>query len=353
MVAAIWKSTQDIYDILIKHLGAYDKRILLQKKWWNIFMRWINENVSDKMWVDWIIEYTNKAPVPYQPPQLDNSFTFVNNILNSTLQNSFWIHSTTLWEIEWRSWLQMAQAQQYDKQNIIDIVQNYKEWLIWLSKIILYLYSEKLNTDLLLEYKDFQLSIIWKKEYDFLSNNWIDVSWILPITYFDKLNIEIVPWDYMSQTYITNKLIELKWMWLPIPDEALLESIKTWDIWLLIRKYEIKKEKEKQKSPDQTIAEWENWKILSWWQIEVSPTNNHEIHIITHKNLLKQYKEQIIQKVTWWKQNLSKQEQDMVDNMMKNDKIIWQIIQHIKDHEMMMNSKQNNQDVNNLLNNIK
>ena len=302
--------------------------------------------------VDWIIEYTNQNPITYQPPQLDNSFMYLNNLLENTLQNSFWIHSTTLWEIEWRSWLQMAQAQQYDKQNIIDLVQNYKEWLKWISKITLFLYSDKLDTDLLLEYKDFQLKVLWEKEYNFLKDNWIDMSWVLPIKYFDKLDIEIVPWDYMSQTYIMNKLIELKWMWLPIPDEALLESVKSWDMWVYIRKYEIEKEMENQKNPDQVIAEWENWKILSWWQIEVSATDNHEIHIITHKELLKQYQEQMIQQLTWWKSNLSKEEIQAVNKMIQQDKLLWAITEHIKEHETFMNSQETKQDINNLLNNL-
>jgi len=305
------------------------------------------------MWVEWIIEYTSDRPVSYQPPQLDNSFMYLNNLLETTLQNSFWIHSSTLWQIEWRSWLQMAQAQQYDKQNIIDMVQNYKEWLKWVSKDILYLYSEKLDIDLLLRYKREWMKVMWYKEYEFLLNNWIDMTWILPIKYFENLDIEIVPWDYMSQTYISNKLLELKSMWLPIPDEALLESVKMWDVWLMIREYEMKKKKENQKNPDELIAEWENWKALSNLPIDVWASDNHEIHIIIHKKMLKDYEDNITKQIVWWAKNISKDDQEKIQWIMQNDKIINEMLNHIKQHEMFLQWNKTWNDINNLINNIK
>ena len=354
LIAPVWEKLQETYDILAKHIRWYWKRLIFQKKWGLLAARWLNEAIAEKTNIDWILEFTWDVPQTYQPPQLDNSFTYIQSILDNVIQNSVWVHTASLWAVEGRSWVQMAQAQQSDKQNIIDIVQNYKEWIEWLAKIILYLFSEKLDMDMILDYEWIKLRVIWNKEYQTLKDLWVNVSTLIPIKYFERLDVEIVPWDFFTQTYITNKLIELKSMWLPIPDEVLMNSIKVWDIGLLLRKYDLFNTQKQEENPDIDIAKSEN-KKMSWWQrVEASTTDNHQLHLAVHYQYLNDIQnmitQQFIQQV--WTDKLSKEQQAQLQNIIWNNEIVKNVLQHIEEHKTFIDWQQNIQAQKNLLNNL-
>jgi len=356
LIAPIWQKLQKAYNVISKHLDWYWKRIFFQKKWWVLAVRWLSDTMSELANVDAIIEHTWETPQTYQPPQIDNSFTYIQQILDVAMQNSVWVHNATLWTVEWRSGIQMAQAQQWDKQNIIDMIQNYKEWIQGLAKIILYLYSNKLDIDLVLEYEWLNLRVIWQKEYALLDSIWVDVSWLMPIKFFSRLEVEIIPWDFFTQSYLTNKLIELKSMWIPIPDEVLLQSIKTWDVGMLLRKYDLLQEQETQKDPDIDIAQWENKKLWQGSNVAVNTTDKHKVHIIIHSELLKQIKEAKQQEVLLQLQQQGiKPTDEVLQNLteqINNDKIVKLIQQHIDDHNTMLQWEEWAKQQNNLLANL-
>ena len=87
-------------------------------------------------------------------------------------------------------------------------------------------------------------------------------------------------------------LVELKWLWLPIPDSLIIDSYKLWNTEEIITTYE---NEQQEKLIDEGWIEWleasqaelENKKIIQWMQIAVQQWENHQIHLAVHWAVLK------------------------------------------------------------------
>ena len=91
-------------------------------------------------------------------------------------------------------------------------------------------------------------------------------------------------------------LVELRKLWVSIPDSLIIESYKLWNTEEIMTTYE---EEQSTKLAESDWVEWlessqaelENKKMMNWYPISVQEWENHEIHLAIHGAILNSVKD--------------------------------------------------------------
>jgi hypothetical protein len=286
------KSLNEWYSNRADWLDQFAKGRYLLQKW---------SKMSVLKWRNWqIVEYVWSKPTLLEKWTLPQEVNIHLSETERYMEDIGWVHSESMWRLSGNaiSWVAIAQLQASDNNNVSEPVDNLKTFMEELSYRILDLASRY--------YKMQTLDIEWKGTYNVIWSSvkkeiagitWGDFkSEVIEIKPLRNIEIEIIPWSAFSDLQSRQDLVELKWLWLPIPDELIIETYKLWNTQQIIDTFE---QEQQNKLLDESWIEWlernqaelENKKILQWAQIAVQQHENHQIHLAIHWAVLKQVKD--------------------------------------------------------------
>ena len=242
-----------------------------------------------------VVEYTGSKPQMMEAGNLPQEVNIHLNETERFMEDLWWIHSESTWRLSWwaLSWVAIAQLQASDNNNVSEPVDNLKTFMEELAYRILYLWSKFYNLrELDIETWESK-RIIWSEvkevvEWATGSKLWKDIVEIKPIR---NIEVEIVPGSAFSDLQARQDLVELKWLWVAIPDSLIIDTYKLWNTEVIMNQYEAEQaEKEAQQDWEEWLeakqAELENMKLLEWANIVAQQYENHEIHLAVHGSLL-------------------------------------------------------------------
>lgn len=291
-------------------------------------------------WKNWqIVEYTWSKPTQMEHWNLPQEVNIHLSDTERFMEDIWWIHSESMWRLSGASlsWVAIAQLQASDNNNVSEPVDNLKSFMEELAYRILDLASKY--------YKLHTMSIEWEGTYNVV---WSNVkkkissitgtdfkSEVVEIKPLRNIEVEIIPWSAFSDLQARQDLVELKWLWLPIPDALIIESYKLWNTEQIINSYE---EEQQQKMVDESWTEWleasqaelENKKMLQGIQIAVQQSENHKIHLAIHWAILESIKDK--QEIVWLFMNHMQQHEAMLSQW---DKIQQEKIQNNWQNQMI------------------
>jgi len=303
----------EIFNNINDKIKYYEKWIFLKPEWTKISIKKI-----DKKWLFPIVaEYTGTPPQIMPAPIDPNVFQFMN-YLEKYIYDIWWIHPQSLGMTLWKSWLQLAQAQAADYMNITNIGEDLKVWLEQLAITILKISAIYLNDFKKLTIEDKEFKIIGQEYYEKLLKIYWNIDWnLIPLKPFENIIVEIYPGIVYNDQQVFNQLIQLKSLWIDVPEEMIIDSAAVWTYGALLKEY-YEKQKKEQENPDIQIAKAENIKLAQWQQIAVDPSDNDKIHLQYHLLLLQQLEQ----------------------NQQTNEEILNNIIEHINQHKINLQKKQ-------------
>jgi len=276
-----------------------------------------------------IVEYTGSKPTIMDTGNLPNE---VNVHLNETerfMEDLWGLHSESTGRLNWwaLSWVAIAQLQASDNNNVSEPVDNLKSFMEELAYRILYLWSKFYNLRQM-DTESWAVNVIWSEvkqivEWELGSKLWEDIIEIKPIK---NIEVEIMPGSAFSDLQARQDLVELRWLWVAIPDKLIIDSYKLWNTEKIMNQYE-DEQQAKQDSQDwvdwleSKQAELEDQKLVWWVNVVAQQGEKHEIHLAIHGALLKsmwqsQQTQLLVQHMQQHEAMLNPQgqQQDMVDN---------------------------------------
>lgn len=282
------RSLNDWYSNRADWLDKFAKwRLMVQK----------GSKFSVLKWKNWqIIEYTWSRPVPMDVWNLPQEVNIHLSETERYMEDIWWVHSESMWRLSGNaiSWVAIAQLQASDNNNVSEPVDNLKTFMEELAYRILDLASKYYKMQKLEIETKGTYFVIWsevKKEVKEIV--WQDFKTeVIEIKPLRNIEVEIIPGSAFSDLQARMDLVELKWLWLPIPDSLIIDSYKLWNTEEIITTYE---NEQQEKLIDESWIEWleasqaelENKKIIQWMQIAVQQWENHQIHLAVHWAVLK------------------------------------------------------------------
>jgi len=273
-------------------------------RWW--IREW--ENIKSSLTDRWeLIYYKNMPPTYLQQGSIWNTPFNYTSMLQSWMQDIWWLHSVSAGKVDnsIRTGIGIAQLQASDLNNISEAVDNLKEFLWTIAEYVLNMASKEYTTVKKLYYVKEDVQVVWntKKQYSDKVKKVVPFKWI---------DVEIIPWSAFSDLQSRQDMIQLLQLWVKIPNDILIDTFELWDTWQILRKMEL--EKDKNQDPDIDIANAENKKMIMKEPITASQTDNHQVHLAIHWQLL---------------------------DWVKDNKEVSQIVmQHMKQHEALMKGTQ-------------
>lgn len=237
--------------------------------------------ISDKHWQ--FVNYDNVAPVPMNVPNIwPTPFEMMNNFERwvSDSWGSYSLSSDRAQAVQTRSWTWVAQLQQQDMESVSEPLDNLKIFLKNSGEIILDIASKRYKHLKTLYWKDTIIQTVWEQAQDKIKK-YKNISKIKP---FKWLEIDIIPGWMFTEMQNRQDLIELKKMWIDVPDKYILQTFKMWDTDSMIE--DLEAQALRKENPDIKIAEWENQKMLQGQQIHANITDDHKIHLALHSKFL-------------------------------------------------------------------
>ena len=242
-----------------------------------------------------VVEYTGSKPSLMESWNLPQEVNIHLNETERLMEDMGGIHSESTGRLSGGalSWVAIAQLQASDNNNVSEPVDNLKTFMEELAYRILYLASKHYN----LREQDLEdgrtVRVVWsevKKNVENASNGklWKDIIEIKPIK---NIEVEIVPGSAFSDLQARQDLVELKWLWVAIPDELIIDTYKLWNTEVIMNQYE-QEQLEKEAMEDwmewleAKQAELENQKLIEWANIVAQQSENHEIHLAIHGAML-------------------------------------------------------------------
>jgi len=313
---------------LIQLNKALDEWYSNRADWLEKFAKWrIMMQKGNKMsvikWRNWqVIEYTWTKPTPMETWNLPQEVNIHMNETERMMEDIWWIHSESTWRLSWTalSWVAIAQLQASDNNNVSEPVDNLKTFLEELAYRILDLASKHYwPRQQTLENWE-KVMIIWewfKMEVEKITWQPISEDYI-KIKPIKNIEVEIIPWSAFSDLQSRQDLVELRWLWVAIPDKLIIDAYKLWDTATIIEQYQEEQEEKEERQDwedwlESKQAQLENDKLMNWIQIVPQNWENHEIHLAIHWALLK--------KIWQWSQSQL-------------------LMQHMQQHEALMNNWQ-------------
>ena len=242
-----------------------------------------------------VIEYTGSKPTKLETWNLPQEVNIHLNETERIMEDLGGIHSESTGRLSGSalSWVAIAQLQASDNNNVSEPVDNLKTFLEEMAYRILSLWSKFYNLreqDL----EDWTTARIVgsevKSEVEDASNSklWNDIIEIKPIK---NIEVEIVPGSAFSDLQARQDLVELRTLWVAIPDSLIIDSYKLWNTQVIMDQYEQEQaEKEAQEDGMEWLeskqAELENKKLIEWANIVAQQPENHEIHLAIHGAML-------------------------------------------------------------------
>lgn len=265
-------------------------------KWRYVVQKWTKFSV-----VKWrngqIIEYTGSRPVKEDTWHLPNEVNIHLSDTERFMEDIGGIHSESTWRLSNSelSGVAIAQLQAADNNNVSEPVDNLKEFMQEMAYRILWIGSNfywmrEIDTE---EWKEIVIGANVKKEIS--ERVWEFKDDIVEIKAIRSIEVEIIPWSAFSDLQSRQDLVELRSLWVAIPDRLIIDAYKLWNTEMIMREYE-DEQKRKQEMEDSIEwmeakqAELENKKILEWANIVAQAPENHEIHLAVHASLLQQIK---------------------------------------------------------------
>jgi len=241
-----------------------------------------------------VVEYTGSKPTLMDSGNLPQEVNIHMNETERLMEDLWGIHSESTGRLSGSalSWVAIAQLQASDNNNVSEPVDNLKTFMEEMAYRILVLWSKfynlrELDTD------EWTERIVWsevKKIVEEASGQklWNDIIEIKPIK---NIEVEIVPGSAFSDLQARADLVELRWLWVAIPDKLIIDSYKLGNTEVIMNQYEAEQaEKEAQEDWEEGLeakhAELENQKLLEWANIVAQQAENHEIHLAIHGAML-------------------------------------------------------------------
>lgn len=247
-------------------------------------------------WRNWqVIEYTGTKPTMMETWNLPQEVNIHMNETERYMEDIWWIHSESTGRLSWAelSWVAIAQLQASDLNNVSEPVDNLKTFLEELAYRILEIWSKFYNLREI-ESEEWKFMILWsevksKIEKQVGQKIWKNVIEIKPIR---NIEVEIIPWSAFSDIQARQDIIELKWLWVAIPDRLILDTYKLGNTQMLLDEFETQEaERQAQEDWEEWLeakqAELENQKLVEWANIVAQEPENHEVHLAIHWAMLK------------------------------------------------------------------
>lgn len=283
---ALNKALDDGYSNRADWLEKFAKgRYMVQKGSKFSVIKWRNGQV---------VEYTGSRPQQMDSGNLPQEVNIHLNETERFMEDIWGIHSESTWRLSGGalSGVAIAQLQASDNNNVSEPVDNLKTFMEELAYRILVLGSKFYNLREL-DTEEWTVRIIGsevKKTVEGAVNGKIgeDVIEIKPIR---NIEVEIVPGSAFSDLQARQDLVELRWLWVAIPDRLIIDSYKLGNTEQIMNDYEAE-QAEKEASQDwmewleAKHAELENQKILEWANVVAQQYENHEIHLAIHGAML-------------------------------------------------------------------
>lgn len=287
-------------------------------KWRYLVQKWSKMSVIKNKHAQ-IIEYTGSRPTIMESWNLPQEVNIHIWETERYMEDLWGIHSESMGRLWWNalSWVAIAQLQAADNNNVSEPVDNLKTFMEELAYRILYLASKYYKLQKMeIEWK-WTFSVIWSEVKQKVSKEiWDFQSEVIEIKPLRNIEVEIVPGSAFSDLQARSDLVELKTLWVAIPDELIIETYKLGNTEQIMTTYEAEQEA-KQMSQDwpealeAKQAELENMKMSQWVMIAVQESENHQIHLAIHAWLLQQAK---------WNPEM---EQLIMNHMQQHEAMLW------------------------------
>lgn len=265
-------------------------------KWRYLVQKWSKFSIIK--WRNWqVVEYTWWRPVVQETWNLPNEVNIHLNESERYMEDIWWIHSESTWRLSWWaiSWVAIAQLQASDSNNVSEPVDNLKTFLEELAYRVLDLASKKYNLKKITLESWKEVSVVWSEISDMTKEaTWKEI-WdnVIRIKAIRSMEVEIVPGSAFSDLQMRQDLVELRWLWVAIPDALIIEAYKLWNTQQILNDYQAEEEAKmkfewSEEWMESTQAELENKKMLEWAVITAQEIENHQIHLAIHAQLLSQ-----------------------------------------------------------------
>lgn len=305
------KALNDWYSNRADWLDKFAKGRYIVQKW---------SKFSIIKWRNWqVVEYTWSRPVVQETWSLPNEVNIHMNETERYMEDIWGIHSESTWRLSgWAiSWVAIAQLQASDNNNVSEPVDNLKTFMEEMAYRILDLASRFYNLRQI-QIEGWEEKSIVGEQVANSSEQMADsklAEWIIRIKPIRAIEVEIVPWSAFSDLQARQDLVELRWLWVAIPDSLIIDTYKLWNTAQIIQDYQDQEEAKQQQTDsvewqETSQADLENKKMLEWAIIVPQDSEDHNIHLAVHSQLLEGL----------WK-NIQ-QHQNLIDHIMSHEQML-------------------------------